>query len=110
MSARIGVAPFAVPHRRYAPGVAAVDRAYTRHVRRIGRFVTRTIRAVMLAARDSRIPKPVRWVAGVGLLPIPGPVDEVLLLLIAPVLVGFYREPMRDAWERAGDSQGIGVS
>jgi hypothetical protein len=71
-------------------------------VRGVGRFVTRTIRAVMLAARDSRIPKPVRWVAGVGLLPIPGPVDEVLLLLIAPVLVGFYRQPMREAWERAG--------
>jgi hypothetical protein len=26
----------------------------------------------------------------------------VLLLLIAPVLVGFYRQPMREAWERAG--------
>ena len=64
----------------------------------------------MLAARDSRIPKPVRWVAGVGLLPIPGPVDEVLLLLIAPVLVGFYREPMRDAWERAEPTRADGSS
>src|SRR5438067_2491645 len=32
---------------------------------------------------------------------IPGPVDEVILVFIAPVLFVFYREPMRDAWDRA---------
>ena len=58
---------------------------------------------MVMAARDSRIPKPVRGVAAVGLLPIPGPVDEIVLLLVAPILVAFYREPMREAWERAGD-------
>jgi hypothetical protein len=58
---------------------------------------------MILAARDSRIPKPVRWAAGIGLMPIPGPVDEVVLLLVAPILAAFYREPMREAWERAGD-------
>ena len=58
---------------------------------------------MILAARDSRIPKPLRWVAGIGLMPIPGPVDEVVLLLVAPILAAFYREPMREAWERAGD-------
>ena len=47
------------------------------------------------------MPKPIRWVAGIALLPIPGPVDEIVLLLIAPVLVIFYREPLRDAWQRA---------
>jgi len=36
-------------------------------------------------------------------MPIPGPIDEVVLLLVAPVLVAFYREPMREAWERAVD-------
>jgi hypothetical protein len=51
-----------------------------------------------LLARDNRIPKPLRWIAGLALLPIPGPVDEVILLLIAPILFVFYREPMRDAW------------
>jgi len=54
-----------------------------------------------LLARDGRIPKPVRWIAGLALLPIPGPVDEVILVFIAPVLFVFYREPMRDAWDRA---------
>lgn len=53
-------------------------------------------------ARDQRVPKPLRWIAGVALLPIPGPVDEVVLLLIAPILFAFYREPMRDAWQRSG--------
>jgi hypothetical protein len=47
------------------------------------------------------VPKPLRWIAAVGLLPIPGPVDEAVLLLIAPVLAIFYRAPMRDAWEKA---------
>jgi hypothetical protein len=54
-----------------------------------------------LLARDSRVPKPLRWIAGIGLLPIPGPVDEAVLLLVAPVFVIFYRDPMRDAWARA---------
>jgi hypothetical protein len=54
-----------------------------------------------LAAKDTRIPRPVRAVAAFGLLPIPGPVDEVVLLLIAPILAIFYREPLRDAWRRA---------
>ena len=54
-----------------------------------------------IIARDGRIPRPLRWVAGIGLLPVPGPVDEALLLLIAPVFMTFYREPMRDAWQQA---------
>jgi hypothetical protein len=34
-------------------------------------------------------------------MPIPGPFDEMVLLLIAPPLFVFYREPVRDAWRRA---------
>jgi hypothetical protein len=63
-------------------------------------FATRTVRAMKILARDSRIPKPLRWIAGLALLPIPGPVDEIILLLIAPILFVFYREPMREAWLR----------
>jgi hypothetical protein len=54
-----------------------------------------------LIARDTRVPRPFRWIAAIGLLPIPGPVDEAVLLLIAPIFAVFYREPMRDAWHRA---------
>jgi hypothetical protein len=61
----------------------------------------RLIRATKLIVRDDRIPRPLRWVAGAALLPVPGPVDEAALLLVAPVLLAFYREPMRDAWRRA---------
>lgn len=70
-------------------------------MRRLGAFLARTIRAITLLARDGRIPKPLRWIAGIGLLPIPGPFDEALLVLVAPVFLCFYREPMREAWRRA---------
>jgi hypothetical protein len=51
-----------------------------------------------ILARDARIPKPLRWIAAIGLLPIPGPFDEAVLVLIAPVFLAFYRGPMREAW------------
>jgi hypothetical protein len=66
-------------------------------------FVVRTVRSVKLLARDKRIPRPLRWLAGIGLLPIPGPFDEALLVLVAPVFLIFYRGPMREAWGRAAD-------
>ena len=40
----------------------------------------RLIRAVRILARDGRIPRPLRWLAAVGLLPVPGPFDEAVLL------------------------------
>jgi hypothetical protein len=64
-------------------------------------FASQTIRAMKLLARDTRIPKPLRWIASLALLPIPGPVDEVILVFIAPILFVFYGEPMREAWQRA---------
>ena len=70
-------------------------------MRRVVRFLERTIRAVRLAARDPRIPKPLRVLAGFGLLPIPGPVDEAVLLVVAVPLALLYREPLADAWRRA---------
>ena len=69
----------------------------------------RALRAVRIAARDPRIPRPLRWLAGLGLLPIPGPFDEILLLLVAVPLVLFYRRPLADAWRRAAgvDSRAV---
>ena len=66
-------------------------------------FCRRVLRAVRLAASDPRIPRPLRWLAGLGLLPIPGPFDEILLLLVAVPLVLFYRRPLADAWRRAAE-------
>jgi hypothetical protein len=64
-------------------------------------FFARSIRATKLIVRDGRIPKPLRWLAGLALLPIPGPFDEAVLLLVAPLLFVFYREPMREAWAQS---------
>jgi hypothetical protein len=64
---------------------------------RIGR-VTRALRVL---ATDPRIPAPVRWLLLVGLLPIPGPVDEVALALAA-ILLLFYRHRVRMILADAG--------
>jgi hypothetical protein len=75
-------------------------------VRATRRLITRTVRTAKFVARDPRIPKPLRWAAGLGLLPIPGPFDEAVLLLVAPILLIFYPGPMREAWKRA-NRQGV---
>jgi hypothetical protein len=64
--------------------------------------VRRTIRAVKLLARDEKIPRPLKWLALVGLAPIPGPFDEAVLLLVGALLWTFYRDRMRRAWRAAG--------
>lgn len=61
----------------------------------------RLVHAVKLLARDGRIPRPLRGLVAFGLLPIPGPLDEAALLAAGVLLLAFYREPLRDAWQRA---------
>ena len=85
--------------RRQAMGLAA-QALHDRMTAAAG-FITRTIRASAILLRDSRIPRPIRWVGGIALLPIPGPVDEAILLLIAPVFLVFFRPHLREAWQRA---------
>ena len=68
---------------------------------RTRRFIVRTIDAAKLLARDDRIPTPLRWLVLFGLLPLPGPLDEAVLLVAAPLLFVVGREPMSDAWRRA---------
>jgi hypothetical protein len=36
-------------------------------------------------------------------LPIPGPFDEVVLLVVAGILFVFYRRQLRQAWREAAD-------
>lgn len=64
-------------------------------------LLRRTLRAVRLAATDPRIPRPLRWLAAFGLLPIPGPFDEAVLVVVAVPLMLFYRTPLMDAWRKA---------
>jgi hypothetical protein len=70
-------------------------------VRTARRFLVRTVRAVAILGRDERIPRPLRWGIAAGLLPVPGPFDEAVLLLVAVPLAIFYRGPLREAWIRA---------
>ena len=63
--------------------------------------VLRAIRAVRLLARDGAVPRPLRWLASIGILPIPGPLDEAVLLVVAAALWVFYRDALRNAWDRA---------
>jgi hypothetical protein len=69
-------------------------------VRSARAFVTHTVRAVRIVVRDGRIPRPVRWGAAFGLLPVPGPFDELALLLVGGILWFFYRDQLADAWRR----------
>jgi hypothetical protein len=68
---------------------------------RIGAFLERTARSVKIVVRHEDIPRPIRWLAAVGLLPIPGPFDEAVLLLVGLVLFVFYRPQLREAWQEA---------
>jgi hypothetical protein len=61
----------------------------------------RAIRAVKILARDGRIPRPLRGLVAIGLLPVPGPFDEAVLVVAAALLFVFYRGSLRDAWQRA---------
>jgi hypothetical protein len=85
----------------FAPQNERMSSRLSNGVRDARTFSLRTIRAVKLLARDGRIPRPFRWVAGLALLPIPGPVDEGVLLLVGFALWAFYREPLAEAWQRA---------
>jgi hypothetical protein len=77
--------------------------SYSDSVLSISRLVRRTLRAVRVAATDKRIPRPLRWLAAIGVAPIPGPFDEILLLLVAVPLVLFYRRPLAEAWRQAAE-------
>ena len=70
-------------------------------MRSVRLFFGRLVRAVRIVLTDGRIPRPIRWGGAVGLLPIPGPFDEVMLLLVGGVLWLFYRDQLTEAWRQA---------
>jgi hypothetical protein len=67
-------------------------------------FVRHIARAVRIVLRDGGIPRPLRWLAALGLAPVPGPFDEAVLLLVALILLVFYRERLARAWRDAEES------
>jgi hypothetical protein len=67
--------------------------------------VKRTVRTVRLLARDDGLPRWLRGLAAIGLAPVPGPFDEVVLLVVAAILWLGYRERLRAAWHDAGSSE-----
>jgi hypothetical protein len=72
---------------------------------RLAAGMRRALRAMRIVARDGRIPRWLRVALGIGLLPIPGPVDELVLLVAAPLAWLLYRGPLREAWVSAGTSR-----
>ena len=64
-------------------------------------FLRRVFRAAKIVARDPRIPRPLKWLAALGLLPVPGPFDEAVLVVVAALLFAFRRDVVREAWQAA---------
>jgi len=58
-------------------------------------------RAVKEVVADGQVPRPLRWGAALGLLPVPGPLDEMVLAVVGSVLWLFYRERLAAAWTQA---------
>ncbi|HEY5693011.1 MAG TPA: hypothetical protein VIR14_00755 [Gaiellaceae bacterium] len=69
-------------------------------------FVRRTARAVRIVVGHGGIPRPIRWLAALGLMPVPGPFDEAVLLVVALILFVFYRQELRQAWSEAEAASG----
>jgi hypothetical protein len=55
----------------------------------------RHLRVARKLATDPEIPRWLRWLLVFGLLPIPGPVDDLVVLFVAVVLVTCYRDRIR---------------
>jgi hypothetical protein len=55
--------------------------------------LAKTLRSL---ARDPRIPRPVRWLLLFAVLPIPGPVDEIVGLLALGIIALFWRPVLRE--------------
>jgi hypothetical protein len=64
----------------------------------------RIARAVRLVLRDGGLPRWLRGLAAVGVAPIPGPIDEIALLLVAAILWLGYRDRLLAAWREAASA------
>jgi hypothetical protein len=64
-------------------------------------FIRRVVRTVRLLAHDGELPRWLRGLAAVGLAPVPGPFDELVLLVVAAILWLGYRDRLRAAWQKS---------
>ena len=64
-------------------------------------MIRRLVRAVRILATDGRIPWWLRGLAAFGLLPVPGPFDEAVLVLVGAILYVFHRDSLSEAWQQA---------
>jgi hypothetical protein len=64
-------------------------------------FLRRAVRAVRLLGREGGLPRWLRSLAVVGLAPVPGPFDELVLLVVAAILWLGYRDRLRAAWQQS---------
>lgn len=64
-------------------------------------FIRHVVRAVRLLARDDALPRWLRGLAALGLAPVPGPFDELALLVVAAILWLGYRDRLRTAWQKS---------
>ena len=65
-------------------------------------LVRRAARAVRILVHDGDLPRWLRGLAVLGVAPVPGPFDELVLLIVAAILWIGYRERLRAAWRDAG--------
>lgn len=65
------------------------------------RYLKRLIKAAKILARENRLPRWLKGLAAFGVAPIPGPVDEVVLFVVAGILAIFYRPLLKEAWHSA---------
>lgn len=62
------------------------------------RFATHVLRAAKSLAKDRRLPRWLRVVLVVACLPIPGPVDNIVQVMVLGIVAARYRPVLVDAW------------
>jgi len=59
----------------------------------------RLIRTTKELIKEDKLPRWLKIMAAFGIAPIPGPVDEIILFLVAIILIIFYRTLVLTTWE-----------
>ena len=63
-----------------------------------GGHLKRLLRLLKLLVRDPRVPRLIRWLIVIGLLPIPGPFDEAALAFAVLMLAVVRPTLVRTLW------------